>query len=65
MDDQKRVLETKRAEPHRFAPGAGWVTFRIRSDRDMEAAKELVMLAYNNVDKAMRDHELRRRRRAG
>jgi len=61
MDDQKSVLETKRAEPHRFAPGAGWVTFRIRSDGDLEVARELVILAYNNAEKTMRDHELRRR----
>ena len=61
MDDQRRVLETRRADPHRFAPGAGWVTFRIRSDGDVEAAKEFVMMAYKNAERTMRDHELRRR----
>src|SRR5690349_8530112 len=40
--DQARMLEEGKAEPHRFAPQAGWITFRIRSDEDIEAAKELI-----------------------
>ncbi|HZY46614.1 MAG TPA: luciferase family protein, partial [Candidatus Bathyarchaeia archaeon] len=31
-EDQKKALESKKAELHRFAPQAGWVTFRIRSE---------------------------------
>jgi hypothetical protein len=61
LDDQKQVLETERAEPHRFAPEAGWVTFRIRSERDVVAAKELVLLAYTNAERKMKSHESRRR----
>lgn len=61
LEDQKQVLETGRAEPHRFAPEAGWVTFRIRSERDLAAAKELVLLAYTNAERQMSAHESRRR----
>ncbi len=50
-EDQERVLKEGNAEPHLFAPQAGWVTFRIRSEKDLEAAKELVQLAYNNTRK--------------
>jgi len=50
------VLKEGRAEPHRFAPQAGWVTFRIRSEGDVEAAKELVRLAYHNAEKVMAAH---------
>jgi hypothetical protein len=52
-DDQQKMLEDGKAEPHRFAPQAGWVTFRIRSEGDVEAAKELVRLAYDNAEKMM------------
>ncbi len=49
-----------RAEPHRFAPQAGWVTFRIRGDGDVEKAKEIIQLAYNNAEKKMRAHTAKR-----
>src|SRR6266581_3803843 len=46
-EDQERVLREGKAERHRFTPArAGWVTFHIRSDEDVENAKELIMLAY-------------------
>ena len=58
--DQERMLKEGKADPHRFAPQAGWVTFRIRSERDVEAAKELIRLAYDNAEKLMKAHVLRR-----
>ncbi len=58
--DQKKMLEEGKAEPHRFAPEAGWVTFRIRSEADVEAAKELIRLAYDNAEKMMAAHMARR-----
>ena len=61
LEDQKHVLEMERAESHRFALEAGWVTFRIRSDRDLVDAKELVLLAYTNAERRMKVHESRRR----
>jgi len=58
--DQERMLKEGKADPHRFAPQAGWVTFRIRSERDVEAAKELIRLAYDNAEKLMEAHVSRR-----
>ncbi len=54
------MLKEGKAEPHRFAPQAGWVTFRIRSEGDVEAAKELIRLAYDNAGKMMKAHMSRR-----
>jgi hypothetical protein len=55
-EDQERMLTDGKAEPHRFAPQAGWVTFRIRSEGDVEAAKELIRLAYDNAEKMTTSH---------
>jgi hypothetical protein len=50
--DQERMLKEGKAEPHRFVHHqAGWVTFRIRLEKDNETAKELIRLAYDNADK--------------
>jgi hypothetical protein len=49
------MLKEGKAEPHRFAPQAGWVIFRIRSEKDTETAKELIRLAYKNANKMMAD----------
>ena len=49
-EDQERVLKEGKAEPHLYAPQAGYVTFRIRSENDLEVAKELVQLAYRNAE---------------
>jgi luciferase-like monooxygenase len=59
-EEQEKMLKDGRAEPHRFAPQAGWVTFRIRSENDAEIAKELIRLAYDNADKHMAAHMLKR-----
>ena len=59
-EDQERMLKEGKAEPHRFAPQAGWVTFRIRSEGDVDAAKEVIRLAYDNVRKMMAAHMSRR-----
>ena len=55
-EEQEKILKEGKAEPHRFAPQAGWVTFRIRSENDAETAKELIHLAYDNADKLMTAH---------
>jgi len=59
-EDQERMLKEGKAESHRFAPPAGWVTLRIRSEGDVEAAKELIRLAYDNAGKIMAAHMSRR-----
>jgi hypothetical protein len=55
-EDQEKTLKDGKAEPHQFAPQAGWVTFRIRSENNDETAKELIRLAYDNADKLMAAH---------
>jgi hypothetical protein len=51
-EDQERVLHEGKAERHRFTPArAGWVTFHVRSDGDVETVKELITLAYNDARK--------------
>ena len=42
------LVETGRAEPHRFARG-GWVSFPIRGDDDVDAAIELFRLSYERA----------------
>ncbi len=59
-EDQERTLREGKAQPHRFAPQAGWVTFRIHSEKDAEAAKKLIRLAYDNAEKMMAAHMARR-----
>jgi hypothetical protein len=60
-EDQERMLKQGKAEPHVFTHAqSGWVVFRIRSENDLESAKELIRLAYDNAEKIMRFHESRR-----
>lgn len=61
--DQAKVLEEGKAEPHLFAPEAGWVTVRIRSGRDFENAREVVQLAYSRAKGIMETHLARRQAR--
>jgi luciferase-like monooxygenase len=42
------LVETGRAEPHRFARG-GWVSFPIRNEEDVDAAVELFRLSYERA----------------
>jgi len=62
-EDQARVLNEKKAERHLFAPEAGWVTVRIRSDRDLGNAREVVQLAYSRAKSIMDAHIARREAR--
>ena len=60
-EDQARVLAEGKAERHQFVPEAGWVTVKIRSARDLEYAKEVVLLAYTRARSIMEDHLARRK----
>ena len=42
------LVETGRAQPHRFARG-GWVSFPIRGEEDVDAAVELFRLSYERA----------------
>ena len=52
-EDQVRVLREGKAGEHLYEPQGGWVTLRIRSEKDHETAKEVVLLAYNNARQNM------------
>ena len=45
-DDQTAMLKLGTVLPHRFAPQAGWVSFRIDRAEDVEKAKSVIQLAY-------------------
>src|SRR5919109_1052617 len=58
-EDQMKVLNDKIALPHRFAPQAGWISFPLRNQKDLENAKLLVQLAYDNAKKLLGPRVLR------
>jgi hypothetical protein len=55
-EDQEKALGEKLALPHRFAPQAGWVSVRLATVKDLENAKTLIQLAYENARKEMEGH---------
>jgi len=59
-EDQAKVLEAGKAEHHQFAPDAGWVTVRLRSERDLDNAREIIQLAYSRAKRIMESHLARR-----
>ena len=59
-NDQATALKNRTALLHRFAPQAGWVSFRIEKPEDLEAAKRLIRLAYENARTSMKAHSARR-----
>jgi len=48
------------AIPHRFAPQAGWVSFRMEKAEDLDSAKKLIKLAYDDAKASMEGHRTRR-----
>jgi len=60
-EDQARILGENKAERHRFAPEAGWVTVKIRSKNDIDNAKEVIRLAYSRAKAIMETHFARRK----
>ena len=59
-EDQASALKTGEALAHRFAPQAGWVSFRITKSDDLVIAKKLIRLAYENARKNVEDVIARR-----
>lgn len=43
---QSRVLAEGKARHHRWAPEAGYVTYIVRDEHDIEAAMELIQASY-------------------
>src|SRR5207244_12461129 len=58
--DQETELNNGTALPHRFAPQAGWLSFRIEKPEDLAAAKTLIRLAFENARTSMEAHRARR-----
>lgn len=46
-DVQTRVLAEGKAQRHRWAPEAGYVTFIAREEKDIEPAMELIRISYD------------------
>jgi len=43
------LIATGRAQPHRYRPDSGWITFPIQTNDDIEQAIELFQLAYEQA----------------
>jgi hypothetical protein len=57
--DQATVLKNGTALAHRFAPQAGWVSFRLEKAEDLDPAERLIQLAYDNARTSMEAHKTR------
>jgi len=44
---RERLVAEGTAEPHQVLPGSGWVSFRVRTDADIDRAIELFRLSYD------------------
>src|SRR5438105_2870758 len=47
-EDQRRVLAAGTARPHRWAPEAGYVSFIVRAETDLEPAMELIGMSHDH-----------------
>ncbi len=59
-DDQASVLKSGQALAHRFAPQAGWVSFRIKSSQDLVNGRKIIQLAYEYAKKNLEEIKSRR-----
>jgi hypothetical protein len=59
--DQAAALKDGKAIRHRFAPQAGWVSFRIEKAEDLGPAKELIRAAHENAKASMEAHKTQSR----
>src|SRR5262245_56027458 len=50
-EDQQRVLAEGKARPHRWAPEAGYVTFVVEDEADLEPAMELIQMSHEHAAK--------------
>lgn len=50
--DQERVLAEGKARAHRWAPQAGYVTFLVKEEKDLDPAMDLIRLAYQTASPA-------------
>jgi hypothetical protein len=57
--DQEAALKDGKPIPHRFAPQAGWISFRIEKAEDLGPAKELIQAAHENAKTTMEAYKTR------
>jgi len=50
--DQQRVLAEGKARRHRWAPEAGYVTFMVNAEADLEPALELIRMSHGHFARA-------------
>ena len=53
-DVQELVLASGKARRHRWAPEAGYVTFLVNSEKDLEPAMELIRISDDYFDRSER-----------
>jgi uncharacterized membrane protein YphA (DoxX/SURF4 family) len=53
-DDQARALLERKARVHRWAPSAGYVTFKVRDENDLKPAMELIQISHDYVASSSR-----------
>src|SRR5881275_2881225 len=46
--DQERVLAEGKARSHRWAPEAGYVTFIVNNEEDLEPAMDLIRMSHDH-----------------
>ena len=44
---QEQVLAKRKAQPHRWAPEAGYVSFVVDEEKDLEAAMALIRMSHD------------------
>ena len=47
MTVRNQLVAEKKAQPHHILPKSGWITFRLKEERDVEHAIELFRLSYD------------------
>src|SRR5258708_37007382 len=47
-EDQQRVLAEGKAHRHRWAPEAGYVTFMVAAESDLQSAMALIRMSYDH-----------------
>ena len=59
-EDQQRVLANGQARPHRWAPEAGYVTFMVNAEEELEPAMKLIRMShahFGGVENPLPAHE--------
>jgi hypothetical protein len=53
-DGQERALAEGKAQPHRWAPEAGYVTFIVNERKDLDPAMELIRMSHDHIAEKQR-----------